>query len=300
MWFKNLRAFRMTYNTGLDADKLEQVLSENAFTPCGKVDLSRAGWVPPLGPKGEMLTHTVAQNTMVCLRKQEKVLPPAAINEQVGERVAALEQTEGRPAMRREKTAMKDEIMMDLLPRALTKSEHIFAYFDFSRQFLLIDTPSAAKAELVIDYLRAAVGALPVVPLSCHGDAADIMTRWLKSRVPDGFELEQEIELQNMREARNVVRCRYQDIDSREVLAHLDAGKRVTLLAMAWREAIRFMLAEDFSIKRLKFEAKVTDHGDGEADDVAGVFDQDFAVMAVQLGKLLDELLDAFGGVEKI
>ncbi|MEO0576645.1 MAG: recombination-associated protein RdgC [Pseudomonadota bacterium] len=300
MWFKNLRAFRMTYDAGLNPDKLEAALAENTFTPCGKVDLARAGWVSPLGPNGEMLTHTVGTMTMVCLRRQEKVLPPAAINEQVGERIAALEQTEGRPAMRRERTAMKDEIVLDLLPRALTKSEHLFAYFDFSRQFLLIDTASAAKAELMIDHLRAAIGALPVVPLSCHGDAADIMTRWLKSRVPSGFELEQEIELQNTREARNVVRCRYQDIDSREVLAHLDAGKRVTLLAIAWREAVRFMLAEDFSIKRLKFEAKITDHGDGEADDVIGVFDQDFAVMSVQLGKLLDELLEAFGGMEKI
>ena len=300
MWFKNLRPYRLTYSIELTPEKLEKALSAHTFAPCGKIDLARAGWVSPLGNAGQMLTHTVGKFTMLCLRRQEKVLPPAAINEQVLEKVEQLEAREGRPAQRREKTTLKDEVIHELLPRALTKSDHLFAYFDLERQFLLVDAASEAKAELVLDHLRTALGVLPVVPLDCHGDAADIMTRWLKSRVPAGFELEQEIELQNSREARNVVRCRYQEIDSREVLAHIDAGKRVTQLAINWREAIRFMLAEDFSIKRLRFEAKITDHGDGEADDVAGTFDQDFAVMAVQLGRMLDELLEAFGGMEKI
>ena len=300
MWFKNLRAFRLTYSTGLTPEKLEEALSAHQFSPCGKVDQARNGWVAPLGHHGQMLTHTVGHQTMVCLRRQEKVMPPAAVNELVAEKIEALEAREGRPVLRREKTTLKDEVMMELLPRALTKSELLFAYFDLQRQYLLIDTASAAKGELVVDQLRNALEVLPVVPLDSHGDTAEIMTRWLKSRVPEGFDLEQEIELQNTRESRNVVRCRYQEIESQEILGHIDAGKRVTKLGISWREAIRFLLAEDFSISRLKFEAKITDHGDGEADDVDGTFDQDFAVMAVQLGRLIDELLEAFGGVEKI
>lgn len=300
MWFKNLRAYRLTYSIGLDADTLEEALVANAFTPCGKVDLSRSGWVAPLGSDGTMLTHSVGKTTMICLRRQEKVLPPAAINEKLGERVEALEAREGRKALRREKTALKDEITLDLLPRALTKSELLYAYFDFERQYLLIDTPSASKAELVIDQLRAALGAFPVVPLDSQDDIAAVMTRWLKSRVPAGFDVEDDIELQNTREARNIVRCRYQDIDSKEVLTHIDAGKRVIKLGVVWRDAIRFLLGEDFSLKRLRFEAKITDHGDGDAEDAVGQFDQDFAVMAVQLGRLLDELLEACGGVEQI
>ena len=300
MWFKNLRPYRLTYDIGLTADKLEQALADDTFSPCGKVDLARAGFVPPLGDAGTMLTHTVGNNTMVCLRRQEKVLPPAAIAEQVAERVAALEAREGRPAQRRERTALKDEVTLDLLPRALTRSERLFAYFDLQRKFLFVDAASERKAELVLEHLRAALGTLPVVPLDCHGDAASVMTRWVTNRPAANFGLDEEIELQNSREARNVVRCRYQDIDSREVLGHIEAGKRVTRLALTWREAIRFVLAEDFVLRRLRFDAKITEHGDGEAEDVAGTFDQDFAVMAVQLGRMLDELLEAFGGMEKI
>lgn len=300
MWFKNLRAYRLTYSIDLTAEKLEKALADHLFTPCGNIDTARMGWVPPLGNHGEMLTHTVGRYTMVCLRRQEKVMPPAAINERVADKIVALENREGRPALRREKTTLKEEVTLELLPRALTKSELLFAYFDIERNYLIIDVGSANKAELVIDQLRAALDVLPVVPLDCHGDTADVMTRWIKTHVPKGFELEQEIELQNARESSNVVRCRNQEIESREVLAHLDAGKRVTKLAVAWRESVSFLLSEDFALSRVKFQSKITDHGDGEAEDVVGTFDQDFAVMAVQIGRLVDELLEAFGGVEKI
>lgn len=300
MWFKNLRAYRLTYDTGLTPDSLESALAEATFSPCGKIDVARAGFVPPLGDAGTMLTHTVGQNTMLCLRRQEKVLPPAAIAEQVAERVAALEAREGRPAQRRERTALKEEVTFDLLPRALTRSELIYAYFDLKRRFLFIDAASESKAELVLEHLRAALGTLPVVPVDCEGDAPTILTRWVTNRPAENFVPEQEVELTNAQEVRNVVRCRYQDVDSREVLGHIEAGKRVTRLALAWREAVRFVMAEDFVLRRLRFDAKITDHGDGEAEDAVGRFDQDFAVMAVQLGALVDALLEAFGGIEKI
>ncbi|MEL7311743.1 MAG: recombination-associated protein RdgC [Pseudomonadota bacterium] len=300
MWFKNLRAYRLTYDTGLTADALDEALTENEFVPCGKIDKERAGWVPPIAAGGTMLTHTVGDCTMICLRKQEKVLPPAAINEQLEVKISELESREGRRAARRERLSLKDEVMMDLLPRALTRSERIYAYFDFRRQYLLIDAASAGKAELVIDYLRAVLKVLPVVPLDSHADAADVMTRWIKGRMPDGFALNLDVELQNTRESRNVVRCRHQEIDSKEVLSHIDAGKRVTALAMNWREAIHFMLHADFAIKRLRFDDHIVDHGDASSDDAAEAFDQDFAVMIVQLGRLLDELIEACGGPEKI
>ncbi|MEL6368641.1 MAG: recombination-associated protein RdgC, partial [Pseudomonadota bacterium] len=66
MWFKNLRVYRLTYDTGMDPDKLEEALSENEFAPCGKVDKERAGWVPPIAAGGTMLTHTVGDCTMIC------------------------------------------------------------------------------------------------------------------------------------------------------------------------------------------------------------------------------------------
>ena len=299
MWFKNLRPYRFTYAIDLEPDTLEAALAAHAFAPCTPIDTARAGWTAPLGREGSQFTHPVGRATMVCLRRQEKILPPAAIRETLNERVESFEVREGRPMHRKERAALRDEVRHDLLPRALTRSDHLYGFFDTGRQLLLIDAISAAKAELMLDNLRAALGALPVVPLAPRGDVADILTRWVRERTPDGIELDAECELQNTRDAKNVVRCRHQEIDSREVLVHLDAGKRVTQLALNWRDTIRFVLGEDFSLRRLRFEAKIRGHDDGEADDPAGRFDQDFAVMSLQLGRLLDELIAACGGPEQ-
>ena len=95
------------------------------------------------------------------------------------------------------------------------------------------------------------------------------------------------------------MRCRNQGLESDEVMGHLKAGKRVIQLAINWKDAIRFVLTEDFSIKRIRFEDSIQQEAETDADDSASQFDQDFAVMGLQLGYLLNELLEAFGGIEK-
>ena len=125
------------------------------------------------------------------------------------------------------------------------------------------------------------------------------MTHWLQGRIPDNFELDNECQLQNPRESRNIIRCINQDLESTEVLNHLKAGKRVIQLAMVWRDAIRFILADDFSIKRLRFEDIIQQQAEGDANDRATQFDQDFAVMYLQLHQFIKELLEEFGGIEK-
>ncbi len=297
MWFKNLRVYRLTRAIDLDENRLQSALAERAFAPCTKVDFSRFGWVPPLGGAGEMLTHTVSQYTMICARRQEKILPTAAINELLEEKRQVFEAEEARPLRAREKTAMKEDIIQSLLPRALTRSALTYAYFDSKRNLLYIDSASATKAEEFLDVLRATLGELPVVPLSCHGDAADIMTRWIVNAPPGNFELDSDCELKASRDASNVVRVRNQELHSEEITQHIRSGKRATQLTLNWRAAVQLTLADDFAIKRLRFEDKIHELANGESDDDAATrFDQEFAVMTIQLDQMVDELVSELGG----
>ena len=182
MWFKNLRIYRFTKPFDYSAESLEKNLEKHGFSPCGNQDFSRYGWVPPLGHHGEMLTHTCNGNIMICARKQEKILPAAAVNELVQEKVVELESAQQRDIYRKEKRNIKEDVIHTLLPRALTRSAHVFAYFAKQQKMIFIDAASAAKAEEFLECLRSTLGSLPVVPLSCHGDAADIMTRWVKKQ----------------------------------------------------------------------------------------------------------------------
>ena len=299
MWFKNLRIYRFTQDTDLTVDTLQTALTEQAFKPCTSMDFSRIGWVSPLGRDSDMLVHTVAGFSMLCARKQEKILPPAAINELVEEKAADFEAAQSRKMYRKEKRTLKEDVVHTLLPRALTRSSLVYAYIDEKQKLLVIDTASSNRAEEFMEHLRATLGSLPVVPLACHGDAANIMTHWLKNGLPDHFMLDNECELQNPRESKNIVRCKNQELESTEISSHLKAGKRVVQLALLWRDAIRFILNEDMTIKRLRFEDIVQEQAETEAADRITQFDQDFAVMSMQLHQLLKELIKQFGGIEK-
>ena len=59
------------------------------------------------------------------------------------------------------------------------------------------------------------------------------------------------------------------------------------------------MLADDFSVRRLRFEEIAEAEAINDPADKAAQFDQDFAVMSLQLNRLIKELLEAFGGIEK-
>ena len=299
MWFKNLRIYRFTKDIDLSPDTLEEALAEQNFKPCTNMDFSRYGWVSPLGKDSEMFTHACGGYVMLCARKQEKILPPAAINEMVEEKVTDFEAAQARTIYRKEKRTIKEDVVHTLLPRALTRSFRVYAYIDTKQKLLIIDTASNNKAEEFMEHLRASLGSLPVVPFKCHGDAANIMTHWLREKLPEQFDLDNDCELQNPRESKNIVRCKNQELESAEILSHLKAGKRVKQLALIWRDAIRFVLTDDFSIKRLRFEEIVQEQAESDATDKATQFDQDFAVMSLQLHQLINELLEEFGGIEK-
>ena len=79
------------------------------------MDFSTYGWVSPLGKDSEILTYTVGSCTMFCARKQEKILPAAAINEQLEEKIAALETEQARKVYRKERQNFKDEVVHTLI-----------------------------------------------------------------------------------------------------------------------------------------------------------------------------------------
>ena len=299
MWFKNLRIYRITKTIDLAPANLERRLARKAYKPCANTEFSRYGWTTPLGRHSEQYSHHCNGYTLLCARKQEKILPAAAINELVEEKVLELESKQDRNVYRKERRNMKENVLQTLLPRALTRSFKVYAYITPGEDMLVIDAASTSKAEEFLDYLRFTLGQLPVAPLGCHSDPEDIMTRWLKQRAPKGFEPGGECELRNPLDGKNTVRCKNQALQSDEIMAHIKAGKRIIQLAVNWKNAIRFVLHEDFSMKRLRFEDAVQQDAETEADDFAARFDQDFAVMTLQLSGLVDELLAAFGGLAK-
>lgn len=298
MWFKNIRAYRLTKPFDLSPEALAQKLAPRSFVPCGKSQAATSGWVAPLGEESGALVHAAAGRILLKLKREEKLLPSTVVREQLDEKVAAIEAEQGRKVYRKERLKLKDEIVQDCLPRAFTRSTHIHAYIDVRANWIFVDAASATRAEELLNLLRECVGSFPALLPQVNNAPSAVMTAWLLHRsLPDDFELGQECELRDPGEEGGVVRCRGVDLLSEEVETHLHAGKQVARLALHWDERLSLLLAEDLCLRRLKFADELMKENEElpEADQAARL-DADFALMADAITGLQERVLALFGG----
>jgi recombination associated protein RdgC len=298
MWFKNIRAYRLTSPFTLTAEQLGEQLNEHRFVPCARSQALSLGWVPALGGEEGELVHAAAGRLLVKLKREDKLLPSTVVRELLEEKVAAIENEQARKVYRKERLNLKDEIIQDCLPRAFSRSANVFAYIDTRANWVFVDAASAGRAEELLNLLRECIGTFPVLLPQVNNAPTAVMTSWLVHRnLPEDFELGDECELRELGEEGGVVRCRGVDLLSEEVETHLHAGKQVARLSLGWDERLQLVLAEDLCLRRLRFaDELMKENEDIPEDDNAARMDADFALMADAIGGLQERILSLFGG----
>ena len=178
MWFKNLMSYRLTKSLEWNLTQLQTQLETCRFHPCGVQDQSKFGWSAPLRGS-DLLYFSVGKQILLMAQKEEKMLPTNVVKRELAHRIESLEEKENRKLKKNEKQTLKDDVVMNLLPRAFSKNQYTALWIDTESGLLHVDAASAKRAEDVLALLRKSLGSLPVVPLAFANEPSMILTDWI-------------------------------------------------------------------------------------------------------------------------
>ena len=300
MWFKHLHLYRVHSAPELSESALGDALDAHAAAPLGNADARRLGWTAPAGRLGNgQRLHEIQGHRLLSALRQERLLPASVVKEEVDEQVANIEASEGRKVTRKEKTAFKEQVTEDLLPRAFVRSQKIDVWWDTRRQLIGINASSRTRAEDILDLLRETLGSLSVTPLASQTLPMRAMTTWLgdASSRPADLQLGDQVELKAKGDD-GVLRARQVDLDSDEIQQLLESGRQASKLAIHIEGRLSLVLHDDLALKSLRFGDALIEEADqaDDGDDALARLETDFILMANALSEDIVRLMEWLGG----
>jgi len=304
--FKSACFFRIAEDFVLpERDALERVLQKARFVPCGPTEPESTGWVPPRGNKSKVLAEVVGGHLLLKLCTEKRAVPASAIRAGVDERVERYQAETGNERVpAKVKKEFKEEVLLDLLPRAFSKRSTTLLWLDAQRGMLVVDAGSLTAADRIVSSLLAALldvpGAGPALDLQLvhtQSSPSASMAHWLSTReAPWRFTVDRDCELKAADEQKSAVRYARHTLDIEEVAQHIAAGKLPTQLALTWNDRVSFVLTEAGQLRKLKMlDVVLKEAEDGKGKDEDN-FDANAAILTGELTQLIPDLLEALGG----
>jgi len=303
--FKAASFFRIADDFALPPlDALEDALQTSRFLPCGATQAESSGWVAPRGNKSTVLAESVGQQLILRLCTERRPLPASAVKDAVEQRIEQYKLETGHERVGAKiKKEFKEEVILDLLPRAFTKRSSTTLWIDPVNKFLVVDSGSLTGADKVVSQLVEVLSEMPesgpgllARPVQTTMSAAVAMAHWLASReAPVGFSVDRDCELKMPDDQKSTVRYSRHTLEIDEVTEHIAAGKVPTQLAMTWNDRVSFVLTDAAQVRKLKLLDVVLDGVQDKGKDDDG-FDADAAIVTGELSALIPDLLEALGG----
>ncbi|MGO4801169.1 recombination-associated protein RdgC [Pseudomonas sp. W22_MBD1_FP4] len=303
-WFKKLMIYRITGDADFDVSVLQAAMATKPARKLAEQEMKHFGFATPLpdvdGVESEILAHPVAGAILISAVCNFKQIPGEAINEELKSRIAVIEREQERKVRGKERDQLKDSVIQLLLPRVLPKQKRISALILPAHKLILVNTVKAADAEDLLSTLREVLGTLPVRPLTTDHSPSAVMTGWLKDKAtaPENFYTLGDAVLAGDESGK--VQFSDMDMAGEEVQMHLDAGMKVSNLAMAWGDKFSFRINDKLAIDKIKFEDLIMQNAKENAGEEASqMFDASVAIMAGTFATFIAEITNAFGGEPK-
>lgn len=298
MWFKSLIIYRLKAGWAPELAGFEEQLNRGVFADCQSNQPSSRGWVAPR--KDGALVFALANQWLIALKTQERLLPGSVVNDELQERLEALEAQQGYAVGRKQRKELKERVTEELMPRAFVRNRLTYAWIDRQNGIVGIAAGSPSRAEEVIEHLRHCLDEFPLTMLHTTISPQSAMSNWLAGgEAPESFTIDRDVELKAAGEEKSSVRYAHHPLEgdtAAEVKGHLAAGKLPTKLALTWDDRMSFVLTEKMEFKRLAFLDLLKEQAEKSAEVAEEQFDADFALMTGEFQRFIPAIVAALGG----
>jgi len=293
--FRNLRLYRVNSPWPEAEQQLSALLEKCSFVPCGPLTEKRSGWEKPVDHELAGYCRRVNGADLLQLRTQSRLLPVAAIQEALVERVDEFRTRMGEEPSRRALRRLKEETRDELLPKALLRSERINGFFLIKDKLLGIDAASDSKAERFLDLLRASLQNLEFTPLSFSDSPGELLNALFMGDNRKGFALGNECRMQDLSEQKSVATWRHTVLSDSTIRQHVIDGMKLTHLQVEYDDLMSFVMADNGTISKIRFpEGDAADVSDEE--DPVALLDANFVLLTGTVRKLIGDLKKLLGG----
>lgn len=293
MWFKQMQIVKLSSRFKHQASEIHQRLEAFAFKSCLPSMPSSMGWVSPLDDEDGPLTRGINGCFMIALQIEDKILPASVVNQTLKDKIKQIELNEARKVRQKEKMSFKDEVTQTLLTRAFTKFTTLYAYIDTRYQWLILNSISPAKTELFLSMFQKAFGEcleeMDIIKPSA------LLTHWLKTQdYPKEFSVGKACVLQDPEQQNRIVRCQQQDLFTSGVQTIFKEGFDVIQMELCWQDRIRFVLADDFSLRGVGLQEDDINEMKETYESKHERFDADLVLMSESYAGMIQDLLTTF------
>jgi recombination associated protein RdgC len=292
--FRNVRFYRLGSNWPDSEEGLSQSLEKAGFKPCGPLTERSSGFIAVNPDAGDLLARRVNGADLMRLRSQSRVLPHAAINEELEARVEKYRVRMQEAPSAREKRRIKAEARDELMPKALLKSDRIWGYVDIKEKVLCIDTAQDAAAQRFLRRLQASVDGLSIGPLQFTQAVDELLSAIFFGGAPRQFGLGRECRMQDIADASSIVRWTDFDLADSTIRDHVTNGMRLTHLAIEYDNVMSCVLDQNGVISKLRFIGMNDDSADH--NDPVARLDAEFVLLTGTLRNFIGDLSKALGG----
>ena len=292
--FRNVRFYRLESDWPDSEKSLSKSLEKAGFKPCGPLTERSSGWVPVDTAAGNSLARRVNGADLLRLRSQSRVLPPAVVNEELETRIEDYKNRMQEEPSARKKRRLKAEARDELLPKAMLKSDRVWGFVDLKAKIVAIDAAQDSVAERFIRRLSAPFDGLKIRPLIFNQPVDELLTGIFLGGAPEQFSVGRECRMQDISEARSIVRWTDFDLGDSSIQSHVANGMRLTHLGIIYDNVMSCVLDENGVITKMRFLGM---DDDAESDnDPLGKQDSEFVLVSGTLRKLIGSLKKSLGG----